>query len=579
MKSRFAAWAALAGMIVGALPAWGQRSFSMTAADAPRLGSFQAPSSASAGPAPGAGQMLGAWARDEKAVREKLRLAAIGRGVGPEDWIIGDAPPDETVVITQDMAFSGGDLYIINNGVLEIQGARLTVRGEIFAGGNGRLSVLAGGSLTLDQDFAYHRRFVFGDNSSFEATNAEIRTLAGSAGVGMLNAATATFQQAAVAEGFLTWGLFDQAAVSIAGSDRPGEFLPLGAPSLSFQDTESFLMWIAVPEGATIDATLPDGAAGASWTLNPLSPFASGIPYSVSIANCSDVLWATAARSGGSAIFRDSQMRVAGALWEHGEAVAIKGLCNEAQLADQSYGWGDISLRFINSSVQTWNLYTFGEANLTLERCLVGEVQANDSSSVDFGASMCDGTGGYLSALGQSEMTLAFATNLSQTTVRDNATLVAGESALLSSAIDADGNAIMVLANVCYKGEPAAQNAAVLADARVEPAEGPAGPGIPIRGTARLLKGPNSPVAFVDYVVEYGIGIEPLEWFPIGQPSDRAVRDGVLATWDATGLAPGIYTVRLRLRLSTSDEIAVTAQARLFAPELTAASGERWVIR
>jgi 1A family penicillin-binding protein len=64
-----------------------------------------------------------------------------------------------------------------------------------------------------------------------------------------------------------------------------------------------------------------------------------------------------------------------------------------------------------------------------------------------------------------------------------------------------------------------------------------------IRGTARGA-----------YTLEFGSGAEPGEWLPIANGA-TGVADGILGLWQTAGLAPGQYT--LRLRVTTSDGAVV----------------------
>jgi hypothetical protein len=60
------------------------------------------------------------------------------------------------------------------------------------------------------------------------------------------------------------------------------------------------------------------------------------------------------------------------------------------------------------------------------------------------------------------------------------------------------------------------------------------------------------------YVLEAGTGRDPQQWQEISR-SSGAVADGILGTWQATGLAPGEYT--LRLRVMTSDGVPADTRA------------------
>ncbi|HEX5691845.1 MAG TPA: PBP1A family penicillin-binding protein [Roseiflexaceae bacterium] len=100
--------------------------------------------------------------------------------------------------------------------------------------------------------------------------------------------------------------------------------------------------------------------------------------------------------------------------------------------------------------------------------------------------------------------------------------------------------------------------------APVNPAPGVAAPAQPAVITQPA---PNStagvPQAFVrgtargSYTLDFGIGGDPGEWLPIASGA-AGVSDGILGAWQTAGLAPGQYT--LRLRVTTSDGATVEAR-------------------
>jgi hypothetical protein len=76
-----------------------------------------------------------------------------------------------------------------------------------------------------------------------------------------------------------------------------------------------------------------------------------------------------------------------------------------------------------------------------------------------------------------------------------------------------------------------------------------------IRGQVRI-KGTASGADFARYRVLVGQGIDPQQWIAVGDESTTAVQDGVLATWDTTGLS-GLYA--LQLQVIRSDQRVDTA--------------------
>jgi hypothetical protein len=65
---------------------------------------------------------------------------------------------------------------------------------------------------------------------------------------------------------------------------------------------------------------------------------------------------------------------------------------------------------------------------------------------------------------------------------------------------------------------------------------------------AVAIEGSADGEGFVTYLVEYAPGAQPGEgdWQPVSLPVLQPVTDGLLANWDTTQVAPGLYTVRVR---------------------------------
>jgi len=100
-------------------------------------------------------------------------------------------------------------------------------------------------------------------------------------------------------------------------------------------------------------------------------------------------------------------------------------------------------------------------------------------------------------------------------------------------------------------------------DGRLEAVRAEVGQRVTLRGTARLLPGPGSPLALARYTLQYGVGQEPAEWFSADDDHTAAVREGILGTWDTTGLAPGLYTLRMLIYSQFEEPFEVTAAASL----------------
>ncbi len=482
-----------------------------------------------------------------------------------QDWIIGEDDPNETVVLSTDHLVNGR-LLLVNNGSLRVEpGVTLTVAAQIFLLDESDIQ-LDGATLKFLQNFAYEDGVWAGDNSTFTATDSILHGSGFSFTLGFNGSAHCEFSGVETVEGFPTWGLYDSATATIEGGTITGEFICFGDNQLDITDSDLVLLWLTTPDGATIDTTLPLPGEVASFSIGPDAPWATGIPYTATLTDCTEVFWGLMARSGSSATFHDSQLQVAGTYFERDNQVWIEGLANNAQLSDQTFVWGDVNLRFVNTSVDVWSFYPFGSTELTIDSSIFGEVITGDAAQVTVQNSLCDGTGGYMRADGDSLILMFNAVNLAQTTTSERGMIFAFDSALLGEEIDAIDDSAIFLLNTEHPGTPAAADSAVIYEAMIESVEGFLDEPLSIRGSARLLRGPTSPWEFVSYSVDYGAGNDPQEWMPIVTNITDEVFESELAPWDASDEAAGPYTLRLSVANNLFEPVTVTAGAVLFVP-------------
>lgn len=491
----------------------------------------------------------------------KTRLHSAANSVENDtQWIIGYDNPNEKVVVT-DARTINKDIILVNHGQLEVRGTTFTLSGNIYLLQDSALTFTSA-TLQIRQDYAYQYGM-----QVYNAAKIEWRDVAfnseGSWGLGLSNTASARFDKVNVVTGFITWMPTNDTKVEFARCKTIGEFVPMDRSTLSFSDSNFVLLWIHMPPASTMDTSLPLGASVTSWDLGTTSAFATGIPYNVAIRNCTDVNWAIMAESGSTTTLRNSTIRAVGSLFTTSETLTVSGVANESHMLEQKYKWGDIAYHFYDTAVQTWNFYPYGGTYLTLSRCVFGEVMSAGKGRVDVIASVCDGSGGYVSSNDQSAVFFLYSTNLSQTTSKGKSLLFCADSLLKSPAIDAVDDSFMLLANTDYSGEPAAHANATIMDIDIDSLEAKANQHIPIHGTARYVTGPGSQVRFGDYEVFYAPGAAPAQWLPTDGKHTTMVRDAALADWNTSSLAPGPYALKVKVQSNFGDPIEITATAKL----------------
>lgn len=482
-------------------------------------------------------------------------------GPGLNDLIVGAVDPDEVVTITGDY-YLYGDVYIYNNGILNLDGANFQMDGDIFIMGHGHLNV-QGGIFTIIQEYIYEHNAILAENGSITFSGMEFHSSNQSWSIGMTDSSQYTLENTEIADGFITTGLMAASNATITNTDTAGEFLCFGDNSIDFRDCDFILMWMVLPDSSVVDVALPTDSPLNDFTFSEDEPGIENIPYSVTIGNCTNVNWGLISITGSDAVFRDSDFRAVGLLFNDPDSIVVRNLSNDSHHADDVVDVPDRNLRLINSHVQTWNLYASTVSNITVSNCVFGEMLTQDSSRAFITNSVCDGTGGYLGAFNQSFMLIAGSLIKSQVISRHSAVLVSAVSGLLGSEIDADESSIMFLANSTRFVEPEAHTSAVILEGFLPIIEGSVESLIPIPGTARILSGPENPLPLMGYSVKYAQASGIPVWYATDGFHANPVINDTLAWWNTTGLQPGDYAMQLTLYLSAEDSISTESYARL----------------
>ena len=171
--------------------------------------------------------------------------------------------------------------------------------------------------------------------------------------------------------------------------------------------------------------------------------------------------------------------------------------------------------------------------------------------------SLCDGSGGYCAAEDNSTVVFNQSTNLSQTVCRDNAGLWVTGSALLGPDIHVSGTSTLALVNTEYRSDPVVHDSALTLEASIEPVEVSRGAEVGLRGSTRILTGPNVTLPG-SYSVYYGQGYNPDQWFSLISQAPAGVQDDTLATWNTCEIPPGVYALNVSLHIGANTPVSAT---------------------
>ncbi len=87
-----------------------------------------------------------------------------------------------------------------------------------------------------------------------------------------------------------------------------------------------------------------------------------------------------------------------------------------------------------------------------------------------------------------------------------------------------------------------------------------------LKGTVAVTGNARSP-GFHEYHLEYGPGLQPVEWFPVGGPHSHMVDNQVLENWDTSSL-DGLYTLRLTVLGSQERQMTIPVTVDNTPPQI-----------
>ncbi len=482
----------------------------------------------------------------------------------PDDLIIGDDPVDETMVITDFYSYRG-DIHVINQGTLIVQGpaGHLVIDGNLYVRDTGIFRV-SGGTFTLNQTTRYQYGFSVENAGTVEFNSAEIRCNGMPGNAYFVNQATVSYTDT-TSDIHCTAMAGDDAVVAVTQSTHSLELIITGRAEATFTGSSGSILWLGFTAGNIADFTMPDTSGTLDWEFSSDLPGVSGVEFRLTVSGCTEMLLGLISWETSDVTVRDSDVRVLGIYFGGDTQQTLTGLVNNSHYTDRDFGFADRSLRMVNTTVQTWNLYSGGSQTLNLTHCILGEVITYGTSVCNMTRCTMDGTGGYLGAWDTSLLTCTFC----------NATceiMNTGGSFLfyLYSSQTVDGmvlrqNASVLLFNSVLMRDPVMKDASLALDlALTEPFhQAPVDSDVPVIGSSRILTGPDKPTEFESFRLEYGEGSAPETWTALGSEQSEPVANGELAVWDTRGLTPGIYTLRLWTDISDIAPLSVDKAVEL----------------
>ena len=472
--------------------------------------------------------------------------------------VVGDSPA-ETLRVSGTWSHSG-PIFVVNDGVLILNGADATIDGKIFVLNRGKV-IVDSSFLYFPQRFNYQYGYIIADEGEVIITNSE--TFFNGFTFGVVVVDSARFVERYVRNGgFTTFGGYGEAPyIEVERTDNVGEIVVGRKGRYVVRHSDTLLLWHRFPPGSVADITFPSYSDTVlHYTFDSTLSSVSGIEYSILIDTSMGVMWGMMVEDSSNVTVSNSYVRSVGIFFRGSDTLSISGITNGATYTSYTVPVPDRYLHFNNSYVNTFSLYPMDSTIVYARGCIVGEALPLMNAHLEITNSYVDGSGGYLGSTESAFNLAAFTSITTNLQSSGNSILVFAYSAQAGflGQVVASESSIMVIAQSSTLEYPEAHDHAFAWVSNIKaPAYAPVGASVTVRGDAYGEAGPlGSFLRFSSYSLYYQRAGDSV-WVPIATDITTPVKDGVLAVWDTEGLLPGMYFLKLKTTVSTGDSISV----------------------
>ncbi len=521
-----------------------------------------------------------------------LIFAALAAQARAADIIVGDTPGETytvpagtvlehtgniAVIGTGSFVLQGqlrltGHLYVTGSGAFTADGGTLHIQGNdthILVDSDGRLAFRNGAALHYVQTYVGQHYLTAWGRGRIEMDNASV-DCDGSSETIVVRENAAYAARDVSAPDWKTWYLYDSSTLSLENFTIGGDIVYYDRPAMTFVNCTGIMPWMHFDAGAVVDASFPAPSSPAdpvTRTIDGAQPGFSGIPWSLSIRNCTYVAWGINPYPGSSVTIRDSWLQMILFRFAGPGQQSIQGTFRNGSFCDDTtVPVADRTLRLVRTRVQWWKVDVMDGFQLAADSISFSEMMVFGASTARLTNSTCEGQTIHLGAVDQAYVEFERGEVWTYVSAWDDAVMVLRDSLVdfrkgayrYQTRNIAHHRARLYALNTAFgyetdpsESEPEAQDEALAMFLFIDaPAAAAAGAAVEVRGSAWIKSGPSSPVLLSQWRLE-AAPAGTSDWTLLRE-SSTSERDAVLKTWDTAGLAPGDY--RLRLTLWTNGD-------------------------
>lgn len=472
------------------------------------------------------------------------------------DTVVVGAVPHDTLTISGTY-FNDGPIFVVNDGVLIFENSQATINGDLAVTNSAKVFA-TNSSLYFPQQYFYQRNLIAVNDAKVQFTNTSLNYSGLSHNLAIIDSASVQYQNVNVI-GFTTTGLYGQPSFVIDTCNLVGEIILTDEATVNISKGDTVLLWHQFPEGSVIHRSFPDGADVAQYDFNSTSTGVSGISYSVSVTNCTNVMWGLMPVNGSYVTIDSSNLRAIGAWFLHSDVANVSGLVDGSYYENSSNLFSDRNLQLNQTSVTTWSIYPMDTSTITMSNCILGEIGTEQHSTLSAQDIFVDGSGGYFWATDQSFLVAAL--SAFTCTVRSEGTgiIVVAYSGITNGTPEATSNSILILVQDGFTQSPQLYDGSEVWVMNLDnPASAVVNSSIEINGSAYIHRTAISLLPTFDHYQLFYQSVGSTTWIPVSAEENISVDDGLLATWNTYGISPGLYNLNLVMKDNFGDSVVAT---------------------
>jgi len=501
------------------------------------------------------------------------------------DLIIGDTPGEVFTIDAGESFSHTGNIYIIGTGALLVKGA-LNLTGTVSVGGTGNFTVDGGqfhlmgdytnivvyedgrvifrnnALLHYVQTYVSQHNIICGNNGRVELSDSHVSADGSSEAI--ILGGTASYHAVNMnCPDWKTWYLSGQTSLTLENVNIGGDIVFYDSPTMHFVDTVGVMPWLYFGSDAVVDFEFPSGFPDpVTMVFDESLPGVSGIPWSITMENCTYVAWGVNPYPGSDVTISNSDLAMILFRFVGPGQMELQGIMRNNSLYDDlTIPIADRHLHLLNTWVTWWKVDVIEGFDLTADSIVFSEMMVKENSRAHLTNSVCEGQTIHLGALHDAFVEFQAGEVWSYVSVWNNAIMVLRDSVVdfrkgqytYQTRNIAHNNARLYCLNTSFgyeidpsESEPEALDSALALYLELEgPSAAQLGQTLDIGGSAWIKTGPLSPVTFNSY--ELAVSPEGSTEWEILENSISSIKNGVLGTWHTSGLSAGSYRVRLTL--------------------------------